>query len=266
MADLGNIFGQMGSSAIGGLFQLGSSALNYKYQKQLAEQQNQFNLDMWRMNNEYNSPQAQMKRFEQAGLNPNLIYGQGTSGNSSSPPQMITPQAPKFDKAAAELSRAFNIEGIRTMIANRQKAQADANKARADAADAWTNHGRNVMELEADKRFGEEYTYNPLTGMFVKTNTPLVVNDTPAVRYYTLKRAASNYHQNYLYPSKHSLFQADINSRNADINYKRILGNYLQPQILMRNYDWKFYPATFWIDRAKGVGGAINSFINPFKF
>lgn len=251
---------------IGGGLNLASTKLNYEYSKKLAEQQNSYNLDMWRMNNEYNSPQAQMKRFEQAGLNPNLIYGQGSAGNSSSPPQMITPQAPKYDKAAAELSRAFNIEGIRTMIANREKAQADAKKARADAADAWTNHGRNVMELEADQRFGDEYSYNPETGLFVKTNTPEVVNNTPAVRYYTYKRAATNYHQNYLYPIRNSVYQADITSRNADINYKRLLGNYLQPQILMRNYENEYYPVTFWIDRVKDAAGAFNSFINPFKF
>lgn len=250
---------------IGGALQFGASQLNYENQKKLVDQQNQFNLDMWRMNNEYNSPQSQMKRFEKAGLNPNLIYGQGTAGNSSSPPQMVTPQAPKYDKAAAELSRAFNIEGIRTMIANRKKAQADAKKARADAEDAWTNHGRNVMELEADKRFGDEYTYNPETGMFVKTNTPESVNDTPEVRYYTLKRAATNYHNNYLYPIRHSVYQADINSRNADIKYKRLLGNYLQPQILMRDYEKDFYPVTFWIDRVKDAASAFNSFVNPFK-
>lgn len=29
----------------------------------------------------YNSPEAQMKRYKDAGLNPNLIYGQGTPGN-----------------------------------------------------------------------------------------------------------------------------------------------------------------------------------------
>lgn len=35
--------------------------------------------------NKYNSPANQMKRYSQAGLNPNLIYGQGTPGNQSAP-------------------------------------------------------------------------------------------------------------------------------------------------------------------------------------
>lgn len=34
---------------------------------------------------EYNSPESQMRRFQEAGLNPNLIYGQGNPGNQSAP-------------------------------------------------------------------------------------------------------------------------------------------------------------------------------------
>ena len=37
--------------------------------------------------NAYNTPAAQMERFSQAGLNPNLIYGQGSPGNQSAPLQ-----------------------------------------------------------------------------------------------------------------------------------------------------------------------------------
>lgn len=34
---------------------------------------------------EYNSPASQMLRYSQAGLNPNLVYGQGNPGNQSAP-------------------------------------------------------------------------------------------------------------------------------------------------------------------------------------
>lgn len=36
---------------------------------------------IWERDTAYNSPQAQMQRYKDAGLNPNLIYGQGTPGN-----------------------------------------------------------------------------------------------------------------------------------------------------------------------------------------
>lgn len=42
--------------------------------------------EMWNMQNEYNSPSEQMRRYKDAGLNPMLIYGQGTPGNAQSNP------------------------------------------------------------------------------------------------------------------------------------------------------------------------------------
>lgn len=52
-----------------------------------AELAYQRQVEMWHMQNLYNSPEEQMKRFGAAGLNPHLIYGQGSPGNSSSMPQ-----------------------------------------------------------------------------------------------------------------------------------------------------------------------------------
>ena len=45
------------------------------------------NVAMWKMQNEYNTPSNQMKRLQEAGLNPNLMYGKGTVGNSTTLPQ-----------------------------------------------------------------------------------------------------------------------------------------------------------------------------------
>lgn len=42
--------------------------------------------------NAYNTPQAQMARYKAAGLNPNLVYGQGTPGNQPAPAQYDAPQ------------------------------------------------------------------------------------------------------------------------------------------------------------------------------
>lgn len=47
------------------------------------------NIQFWNMQNEYNSPQAQMDRLQKAGLNPNLVYDKGNAiqpaGNISTP-------------------------------------------------------------------------------------------------------------------------------------------------------------------------------------
>lgn len=56
-----------------------------------AELAYQRQVEMWNAQNLYNSPAQQMARFGAAGLNPNLIYGQGNAGNSSSTPQYSPP-------------------------------------------------------------------------------------------------------------------------------------------------------------------------------
>jgi len=99
-SDIGN--GSNMGAGIVGLLQLGG-ALYDSYQNRKTSKQNtqntinaakaeselayQRSVEMWNQQNLYNSPQAQMARFTAAGLNPNLIYGQGSAGNASSPPQ-----------------------------------------------------------------------------------------------------------------------------------------------------------------------------------
>lgn len=48
------------------------AAFNYL----LKQQEQAYNLELWNLQNEYNTPQAQMARFQDAGLNPFLIYSQ----------------------------------------------------------------------------------------------------------------------------------------------------------------------------------------------
>lgn len=72
--------------------------------KELAAYQNTMDLKFWDMQNQYNSPEQQMKRYEAAGLNPNLIYGTGSAsaGNATSVPKYpdvradFTSQLPTF--------------------------------------------------------------------------------------------------------------------------------------------------------------------------
>lgn len=52
-----------------------------RYNKELAVFNNNLARENWEMQNAYDAPAAQMQRYKEAGLNPNLIYGQqNTSG------------------------------------------------------------------------------------------------------------------------------------------------------------------------------------------
>lgn len=56
--------------------------------------QNQANIDR---QNAYNSPKAQMERYREAGLNPNLVYSQGNPGNQAQPVETRAPQLDHVD-------------------------------------------------------------------------------------------------------------------------------------------------------------------------
>jgi hypothetical protein len=72
------------------------------------------------MQNTYNSPQQQMLRFQQAGLNKNLIYGQGSSGQAGS-----TAQTSQADIETPELFQDYADTRMKTQQTDNLKLQAD---------------------------------------------------------------------------------------------------------------------------------------------
>jgi hypothetical protein len=65
-----------------------------QWSKDMYNLQREHALEDWYRTNEYNSPEAQMRRLQQAGLNPNLIYGQGAVANNST--SIRSSQAPSY--------------------------------------------------------------------------------------------------------------------------------------------------------------------------
>lgn len=96
---------------------------NFMVNYALSEYEFKNNKEMWNLMNEYNSPQAQMQRFKEAGLNPMLIYQQGTPGNASSPVQyskpniQFTPNEARNKDLNAKIGAAMDIIGVVSNLA-----------------------------------------------------------------------------------------------------------------------------------------------------
>ena len=114
VAGVGSLLGGLGSSAMNNKAVQDTNKANMeiaKYQAQWQQQENekayQRSLKMWNLQNEYNSPTQQMARIRAAGLNPNLVYGNGVTGNSAgSAPQY---ESAKFNAPTMQAYRGWNL-------------------------------------------------------------------------------------------------------------------------------------------------------------
>lgn len=134
LAPVVGALGSIGNSLIGARTQKLSDRRQNKANMAMAEYAYSKDLEMWRRQNEYNSPREQMKRFGEAGLNPNLIYGQGTPGNAS---QMAKYQAPRMeynDKPPIDLNNTLD----QYMNMQMKEAQIDNVKAQTNQTEAQT--------------------------------------------------------------------------------------------------------------------------------
>lgn len=110
------------AGALGGLILGPASQLYDSHQNRKAAEENQKRtiaankaeselayqraVQMWHMQNAYNDPSAQMARYKAAGLNPHLIYGQGTPGNANNAPE-YNPARQEYNVPAMQYAPAI---------------------------------------------------------------------------------------------------------------------------------------------------------------
>lgn len=154
VAGVGSLLGGLGSSAMNNKAVQDTNKANMeiaKYQAQWQQQENekayQRSLKMWNLQNEYNSPTQQMARIRAAGLNPNLVYGNGVTGNSSgSTPQY---ESAKFNAPTMQAYRGWNLgisDAISQFLAYRTA------KAQVDNMEAQNSLIRQQTATEATKQ------------------------------------------------------------------------------------------------------------------
>lgn len=132
--DFGLDIGQMTS----GILNYFSQKQTNKANKELAELAYQQNVEQWERENAYNHPSAQMSRLQEAGLNPNLVYGNGSAVQTSAhSPQMSYPQmqAPQM-----HLSTPMSISPLNSAQQAVLTSQAELNAAKVISEIANANY------------------------------------------------------------------------------------------------------------------------------
>ena len=154
--------------AIGNFFTGGASARKqYRYQSKLMDKQNQQQIDFWKMNNEYNTPFNQRARLEQAGLNPDLMYGGSGNMYQSQMPGAASGSAPNVDygsfsdnlrfamQAQVMDAQVSKIEQENQLLAEQALNQAQQRELwAAQAKEAWLRaEHQGIYNRHADTRY-----------------------------------------------------------------------------------------------------------------
>ena len=160
--------------------------------RELAEYQYQQERKQMRELLEYNTPLNQMKRYEQAGLNPNLIYSQGNPGNQATIPKYEAPEQSYHERTvpiniAQTISQYQDFELKQAQI-NNVEAVAAQNQINAAIAGATRSskehqinlklglmrqeHQKNISEIEIrrlmEKRLQKELTAKDYDNIYKK--------------------------------------------------------------------------------------------------
>jgi hypothetical protein len=80
--------------------QIGTTLFNTGSQIYTNQQNKRNSIELWNMQNAYNTPKQQMQRFAEAGLNPNLIYKQS---NEAAPIRSTDFVAPQLQEGALDI-------------------------------------------------------------------------------------------------------------------------------------------------------------------
>lgn len=147
---LSSALGGVVSSLPGGLVSSGISLLGNTILQNHANNQAQDNAKFWA---DYNTPVNQMKRLREAGLNPNLVYGNGADSQYAG-----APSAPSVGSISSpRIMDAMNFDLAKQEVENKKK-QGENLDANTNVANATADKERAIAEgqkLENRKREAE---------------------------------------------------------------------------------------------------------------
>jgi len=122
------------------------NAFGNRARRKEADRAHQRSKEMFDYQNRYNTPARQMERLKEAGLNPALMYGQGTTGNAQGFPQ----QAP---------APQMNVAGANSLTSALMLSQVEKTKAETDSLRGITPEAKSrIAKLNADKKLVNQQT------------------------------------------------------------------------------------------------------------
>lgn len=247
---------------IGAFAQGSQNRKNRRFTRQMYALQREHALADWHMQNEYNHPSQQMARLRDAGLNPNLVYGNGVEGNAggavrSSTVNEMNQRAPEWGAvgagAAQSLSAYQDIKLKEAQIDNlRHDNTVKANQAELMATDKL----KRLMEIktgnldydikESLRNYQVEYADLQNKKMAAETSTMLDRNEREiAMNNVSIKKAYEeilNYRLQRAYTAAQTAKTwTDIKKINEEIKQIQwqIKGMHVDRQLKLKDLEWR---------------------------
>lgn len=189
------------------------------YNLRLAKLQNQWNINQWNLENAYNSPAAQMERMRQAGLNPDMMYGGGLSGNmsASSPSMTAGAAASPMDWSSLGSKRTIGDTMLQAKQLEMMDAQIDKTKEEARGA------GFEADILASDAKFRDAINQGSidLTRMQIRgISHDMQVNNVQMMKMRAETRKLNQETENLL--ASYDKIKAEIANLDSDTAYKKL--------------------------------------------
>lgn len=142
--------GSVAGSLLGASAQDRANAQNLE----IAKMQNAWNLEQWNRENQYNRPTEQMQRLSEAGLNPNLVYGNGATTQAAASPRAAGAKMEAFkdynfglQDATSTYLNSLNTEK-NLELAQSQKAALDAQTLHESVKQTETLSRKNLNDFQ----------------------------------------------------------------------------------------------------------------------
>ena len=147
---------------------------NREYNLQLAKMQNEWNLQQWERENEYNNPLNQMARLKAAGLNPNLVYGNGAAQSTAAPSPSLTSGAPSNPVVMSLMAQRPTVGQIMNQALQNRILQAQVDNTEAQTKKTLAD--ANISETEAKYKEAEKLLGIELGNQTLRKNAQEISN------------------------------------------------------------------------------------------
>lgn len=226
-------FGQIGASVINAVSANNQMQKQFEQQKALYEQQFKDRQQMIREQNEYNSYANQRKLMEEAGLNPMLMYQNGTSGAfQSEVANSQVPDAPLKVGVGQSLGAGID-KGIQTMMSLAQvrllESQINKNESETE--------GQNILNRYTPQQFEQQLRKGEVDIDYTKSLIDKAVTEIAEGN----SRIEVNKEQARLLTAQYSETQLRALSHIYDIEYTKANTDLVRQKIISEMLEQSLY-------------------------